>query len=220
MVPMIDDFQRIYDISLPVITNMPVWPGSQKFSLTWVKKEETDGVNESHISLNSHTGTHIDMPYHFMESGKRVGDILLNRLMGKAAVVEHFGAEAIGIDFLSTVTLPAGCTKLLFKTRNSSCYSSGQDKFREDYIALSPAGAEWFVRNGIDLVGIDSLSIQSFTDKENLVHKMLLGNNIIILEGLCLRDVSRGVYELIVLPLNIPEAEAAPARAILLKGGM
>jgi arylformamidase len=216
---MIENFQRIYDISLPVITNMPVWPGSQKFSLTWVKKEQTDGVNESHISLNSHTGTHIDMPYHFIESGEKMGDILLNRLMGKAAVVEHFGEEAIDIDFLSTVTLPAGCTKLLLKTRNSSYRSSGQDKFREDYIALNPAGAEWFVRNGIDLVGIDSLSIQSFTDKENLVHKMLLSNNIIILEGLCLSDVSQGVYELIVLPLNIPEAEAAPARAILLKGG-
>jgi arylformamidase len=214
---MIDRVKRIYDISIPLTEHLPVWPTSEKFNITWVKNIDQDGVNESHLSFNTHSGTHIDLPYHFLKSGKKMGDISLDRLIGKALVLEYHGDRNIGPELLSKVTLPSGCRKLLFKTLNSVKYLMEQNGFSEDYVALSLEGAEWVVKNGIDLVGIDYLSIQSFNDKDSRIHKTLLENNIVILEGLNLRDVGEGVYELFVLPLNIPEAEGAPARAILIK---
>jgi len=214
---MIDKVKRIYDISVPLTEHLPVWPTSEKFNITWVKNIDKDGVNESHLSFNTHSGTHIDLPYHFLKSGKKMGDISLERLIGKALVLEFHGDGNIGPELLSKVPLPSGCRKLLFKTLNSVKYLMEQNGFSEDYVALSLEGAEWVVKNGIDLVGIDYLSIQSFNDKDNRIHKTLLENNIVILEGLNLKDVGEGVYELFVLPLNIPEAEGAPVRAILIK---
>ena len=106
---------------------------------------------------------------------------------------------------------------MLFKTLNSFDNIIEQERFREDYVALSPEGAEWIVRNNIDLVGIDYLSIQSFGEDGDRTHKTLLENEVLILEGLDLRKVSRGIYKLIALPLSIPEAEGAPVRAVLIK---
>jgi len=215
---MFDKFKCIYDISLPLTEHLPVWPGNKKFNITWVKNIDEDGVNESHLSFNTHSGTHIDAPYHFLKTGKRIGDIPFERLIGDAMVVEFHGNGNINPEFLSNISIPSGCKKLLFKTRNSLDRIIKQSKFCEDYVALSLEGAQWVVKNGIDLVGIDYLSIQSFDDKDNRIHKTLLENNIVILEGLNLRDVGEGVYELFVFPLNIPEAEGAPVRAILIKG--
>jgi arylformamidase len=214
---MIDKVKHIYDISVPLTEYLPVWPTSEKFNITWIKNIDEDGVNESHLSFNTHSGTHIDLPYHFLKSGKKTGDISLDRLIGKAIVLECHGDGNIGSELLSKITLPSGCRKLLFKTLNSIRYLMEQKRFSEDYVALSLEGAEWVVKNGIDLVGIDYLSIQSFNDKDNRIHKTLLENNIVILEGLNLKDVGEGVYKLFVLPLNIPEAEGAPVRAILIK---
>ncbi|OGW40591.1 MAG: hypothetical protein A2Y97_05020 [Nitrospirae bacterium RBG_13_39_12] len=214
---MIDRVKRIYDISIPLTKHLPVWPTSEKFNITWVKNIDEDGVNESHLSFNTHSGTHIDLPYHFLKSGKKMGDISLDRLIGSAMVVDFRSNGNINTEFLSKISIPSGCNKLLFKTKNSLDRTIKQSKFSEDYVALSLEGAEWVVKNGIDLVGIDYLSIQNFNDKDNRIHKTLLENNIVILEGLNLKDVGEGVYELFVLPLNIPEAEGAPARAILIK---
>jgi arylformamidase len=214
---MIDKVRRIYDISIPLTEHLPVWPTSEKFNITWVKNIDEDGINESHLSFNTHSGTHIDLPYHFLKFGMKMGDISLDRLIGKALVFEYFGDRNIGPEHLNKITIPSGCTKLLFKTINSVKYLMEQNGFSEDYVALSIEGAEWVVNNGIDLVGIDYLSIQSFYDKDNQVHKTLLQNNVVILEGLNLKDVRNDLYELFVLPLNIPKAEGAPVRAILIK---
>ncbi len=214
---MIDRVKRIYDISIPLTEHLPVWPTSEKFSIAWVKNIDEDGANESKLSFNTHTGTHIDVPYHFLKEGKKIGDISLERLIGKAMVLECHSDGNIGPELLSKVTLPSGCRKLLLKTLNSVNYLMEQNGFSKDYISLNLKGAEWVVKNGIDLVGIDYLSIQSFDDKDNRIHKTLLENNIVILEGLNLRHVEEGLYDLFVLPLNIPDAEGAPARAILIK---
>jgi arylformamidase len=209
--------KRIYDISLQLSEHMPVWPASERYQLKWKKKISKDSVNESCLSLNTHTGTHIDMPYHFRDTGKRVGDIPLERLMGDALVVECPELKLITPEFLSGIDIPPGCTKILFKTLNSFDNYIEQEGFREDYVALSPEGAEWIVRNNIALVGIDYLSIQSFGEDGDRTHKTLLSNEVLILEGLDLRKVAGGVYMLVALPLSIPEAEGAPVRAILIR---
>ncbi len=209
--------KRIYDISLPLSERMPIWPTSEGYYLRWEKRVEKDGVNESCLSLNTHTGTHIDVAYHFRNSGKRVGDIPLERLIGNALVIEYREQQQIAPEFLSGIDIPSGCTKILFKTLNSFDNIIEHERFREDYVALSPEGAEWIVRNKIDLVGIDYLSIQSFGEDGDRTHKTLLENEVLILEGLDLREVSRGLYMLVALPLSIPEAEGAPVRAVLIK---
>ncbi len=210
---------RIYDISMPVSGSTVVWPTSEKFSINWVKNLKEHGVNESHISLNSHTGTHIDSPFHFLDCNKKVKDIDLNRLIGRAFVWEFSGSGAIATGSMNKVKIPSGCTKLLIKTL-SSTDPDFKKSFRENYAALDYEGAKWVVDKGIDLVGIDSLSVEKFDDRENSVHKYLLENDVIILENLNFRDVQEGLYNLVALPLNIPEAEAAPVRAILTKQGL
>jgi arylformamidase len=202
----------IIDISMPLTEDTPVWPKGVKFGITWLKNIKKNGVNESSLSFNTHTGTHLDVPYHFLEMGKRVGEIPLKNLVGKTLVVEYTGEGDIAPDFLNTLVIPSGCNKILFKTLNSLIRDA---EFRQDFIALSVEGAEWIVQKGIDLVGIDYLSIQRFDDTLNRTHKVLLKNNVLILEGLCLSYVEKGIYTLFALPLNIPDAEGAPVRAIL-----
>lgn len=211
---------QIYDISIPLSAETPVWPTSERFRLKWDKTIEKDGVNESSVCLNTHSGTHIDMPFHFLPSGKRNAEISVDRFIGDALVVEYFGSGSIRPDFLKQIEFPSECRKILFKTRNSFDNIMKQSVFREDYIALSPEGAEWITRKNIDLVGIDYLSIQSFEEKDNRTHQILLAAEVLILEGLDLRKIKGGVYRLVALPLCIPEAEAAPARAVLIKGDL
>lgn len=211
---------RIYDISIPLSAGTPVWPTSERFNLKWEKTTEKEGVNESSLCLNTHSGTHIDMPFHFHHGGKRSADISIDRYIGNALVVEYPGNGSIRPDFLKQIEIPSGCQKILFKTQNSFGKIIEQRSFQEDYIALSPEGAEWIVRNNIDLVGIDYLSIASFGEKDDRTHKILLAAEILILEGLDLRKITEGLYRLVALPLHIPEAEAAPARAVLIQGDL
>lgn len=210
---------RIFDISMPLGSDTPVWPGSEKFSLRWLKSLSQDGVNESALSLSSHTGTHIDFPAHFISGGRAAGDFHLDVLVGDVFVLDYPGESDIGVDFLESADIPQGCRRLIFKTQNSAM-SCRDGTFTEDFVALSLEGAEWVAEAGVGLVGIDYLSIQRFGEEGDRTHKILLQNDIVILEGLCLGGVSGGTYELFALPLNVPEAEGAPARAILVKREM
>lgn len=208
--------KRIYDISMPLSDMTPVWPSSKPFKIKWLKNIEKDGVNESELSFNTHTGTHIDLPFHFIKAGKTGRDLSLERLLGKAMVVEFVGKNNIDAKFLDTIDIPKDCNKLLFKTSISQ-FNPKPSTFREDYVALGRAGAKWIVDKGIDLVGIDYLSIEAYSNTDNRIHKLLLENNVIILEGLILNNVEKGYYKLLALPLSIPEAEGAPVRAVLIK---
>lgn len=208
--------KRIYDISMPLSDMTPVWPSSKPFKIKWIKNIEKNGVNESELSFNTHTGTHIDLPFHFIKDGKTVRSLCLEKLIGKALVVEFQEKRNIDVEFLKNVDIPENCTKLLFKTPNSQ-FDEYQKDFRKDYTALSLDGAKWIVERGIDLVGIDYLSIEEYSNTGNMVHEFLLKRNIVILEGLVLKHVKSGGYHLVSLPLNVPEAEAAPVRAILIE---
>jgi Predicted metal-dependent hydrolase len=109
--------------------------------------------------------------------------------------------------------------RVLFKTKNSSLWGKKPEAFYKDFIALSQSAAEYLVEKKIALVGIDYLSIEAFHAKGNLVHKLLLRNNIVILEGLNLSSIKQGEYELICLPLKLMGADGSPARALLREMG-
>lgn len=204
----------IHDISMPLGRHTPVWPTSDHFAIAWLKNHLDDGYSESALSLNSHTGTHIDFPYHFMDGGMRGGDVSLDEMVGICFVLDCHDADNIDRTLLAKANIPPHCTRLLFKTRNSLLQG---ERFSEQYVSLNPDGAQWLVERGVRLVGIDYLSIEAYRG-EGRTHKALLGNGILVLEGLALDGVAEGSYFLVALPMNIPETEGAPVRAILLQG--
>jgi len=210
---MIKSMKNIIDISLPLSVSLPTWPKSPGFELLPVAMFEEDGYNETMIRMGSHFGTHIDAPRHFLPNGLTVDQINLEDLIGQVYVAEVLNVKSISADTLELLSLPVGINRLLFKTLNSSLWSS-TNEFCKDFVALTLDGVQWLVDFGIKLVGIDYLSIQRFHDS-NRTHEKLLGAGIIVLEGLNLAKVQQGYYELTCLPLPVVGAEGAPARVIL-----
>jgi arylformamidase len=203
------------DISRPVGPETPIWPGSPGVNLVPLMQVASgDVANVSRIDIEAHTGTHIDAPRHFVEGGATVDAIDLEVLIGEVVVAEVQG-DKIGAAELERLALPMGTRRLILRTGASHDARYESAPFRQDFPALTADGARWVVEHGIDLIGIDYLSIQRFDDPPD-VHHVLLDAGVVILEGLRLTDVAPGVYTLVCLPLHVIGAEAAPARAILL----
>jgi arylformamidase len=203
---------RIFDISVPLAAGLPTWPGDPCLSLEPVLQlEKGDGAQVSRITLGDHSGTHLDTPAHMLENGATLDDIPLSQLLGRALVADLRGCAEIGLAELAGLPL-AGEERLLLRTDNSALWTNPE--FCPDFIALTAEGAQYLVSNGIRLVGIDYLSIESFHG-DGAVHRTLLGNGVVILEGLNLSEVPAGRYELVCLPLRIAGGAGAPARAVL-----
>jgi arylformamidase len=208
---------KIIDISMPVSSETPLWPGDPKVELArYSKIEEGDGVNVSRISMSVHTGTHVDAPYHFFQKGAKVDTLPLDVLIGKVQVV-YFddGIEEINASVIEKQKINWDINRIIFKTHNSIRRAVENQEFDRNYVALTADGAEYLVDKNIRLVGIDYLSIGLFT-RPIKTHKILLKAGVIILEGLNLADVSAGEYELICLPVKLVGADGAPARAVLI----
>ncbi len=208
---------KLFDISLSLSSDLPVWPGSQVFKLEPVHRLSDGGhCNESAYSANIHTGTHIDVPWHFLNDGDKTDSIKLEQLIGTALVVWLPGVRRITPDILESIKLPQGTVRLLFRTDNSKLWAQSVSEFQNDFVALTAEAADWLAEAGIGLVGIDYLSIQLFEDSSR-THQSLLEAGIVILEGLNLHGIEPGSYELVCLPLAIHGADGAPARAVLRK---
>jgi arylformamidase len=197
---------------------LPVWPGDASIELAAVMRlSEGDEANVSRLACSVHSGTHIDAPAHFIEDGATVDQLPLDILRGRAVVVDIPQADKITARLLETLPLPPRTTRLLLKTRNSDLWADPAHRFHEKFVALCTDAAEWLVAEGFQLVGIDYLSIQRYKDAEPLTHRTLLSAGVVIVEGLDLRGVEPGDYELVCLPLKLAGCEGAPARAILIE---
>ena len=205
----------LHDVSVPLREGMPIWPGSTGYSRRLALGiARGDGVNASVITMDVHTGTHIDAPLHFVEDGSDTEGISLDTLIGPATVADVGDAESITGDYLANLGIPHDCTRLILKTRNSTYWQSDSESFRDDFVALTGDAAVWVVDRGIKLIGVDYLSVQRYSDGPE-VHLHLLRNDVVIVEGLNLIDVLPGPYELNCLPLRLQGSEGAPARVIL-----
>ncbi len=209
---------KIFDISLSIAPNLPVWPGDPEvvFSQT-MSLEAGDVANVSHISCCVHTGTHVDAPCHFINGGATVDQLPLDVLIGPAYVGNLPDVVEVSPADLEQMKIPHHMLRLLLRTRNSELWAHGTTEFIPDYVALTPQAAEWVVDRGIRLVGVDYLSVQRFRDPEPTTHRTLLAAGVIILEGLNLSNVPAGLYQLICLPLKLVGSDGAPARAVLLE---
>lgn len=167
--------------------------------------------------MGTHTGTHVDPPLHFLEGGDPADELPLEVLIGECVVADLRGCKAnIGAEELEGLGL-LRTTRLLFKTLNSKIWEWGAESFPEQYVALTPEGAEWVIQRGIRLVGTDFLSIEARGAPGHPTHTTLLKAGVVILEGLNLAEVEPGAYELICLPLRIQGGDGAPARAVLVE---
>ena len=205
----------IYDVTVPITNTMPVWPGDPGVDLlpkSHESRDKTHLVSVTAIAMGSHTGTHIDAPFHMIQGGKPLHEFSLEILVGRATVFEIPRVRSIGRADLERFDW-TGVQRVLFKTDNSAHWQDG--KFHEEFVYLEPAGAEFLVGRGVRLVGIDYLSIDKFRSEAHPTHFVLLSKNILILEGLNLRTVTSGQYTLYALPLNLQDADGAPARVIL-----
>jgi arylformamidase len=206
---------RIYDISLPISPELPVWPGDPSVVLErFARIEDGETANVSRIAMGVHTGTHVDAPYHFLANGSKVEQMQLKILIGRAYVVHLPEVEMITADVLQAADIPPRTRRLLFKTRNSEHWSKSTPGFQKNFVALCADGANYLVERGVRLVGVDYLSVAPF-DAAVPTHQVLLDAGVIIVEGLDLSKVAQGRYTLYCLPLYLKGAEGAPARAIL-----
>ncbi len=202
------------DISAPIEATMPTFEGDPPVRIELVKSlARGDVCNLTRIDMGAHSGTHIDAPVHFVEGGASSERIPLDAVIGPAWVVDAAGQRGpISADDVDRFAIPAGETRLLFRTPNSRLWD--RPGFQTGFVGLDPTGAAALVGRRPVLVGIDYLSIAPFGEPTP-THRALLAAGIVVLEGLDLRAVEPGPYELVCLPLRIVGSDGAPARALL-----
>lgn len=204
------------DITFPISTQLPKWHGSIGFEMHWQMRMPQETNNLSYFTIDTHLGTHLDAPLHFVTNGKSVEELSFDKLIGAAFVLEIRGLKSITAKHLQESNIPLACKKLLLKTDNQFYWKQKNPDFQEDFCSIDASGAQWLVDRGIHLIGIDYLSIQRFNDGPE-THQILLKNEIVILETINLENVVQGWYDLICLPLKLEGLEGSPVRAILKK---
>lgn len=203
---------KLIDVTVPLDAALPVYPGNTPFSLEPIKRiAEGGSSNVSSLHLSAHTGTHVDAPRHFFDGADGADALPLELLMGRARVLEVTTLRGIGPDDLRGVQ-PEDL-RVLLKTRNSRLW--GHSEFQQDYVGVTAEGATYLVNHGVKVLGVDYLSVEEFRRPGAPAHHILLGAGVIVIEGLNLRGVEPGSYELFCLPLRIVGADGAPARVVL-----
>jgi arylformamidase len=211
---------KIHDVSLVLRPDMVTWPGEPGPKVEPLRRiAKGDSANVSVVSFSDHTGTHVDPPIHFLESGNTVDRLPLDALVGPCVVVAFDGPGHVSGEWLDRATLPARTERILFKTPNSARWADPTASFTRDFTTMNASAGKWCVDHGVKLVGIDYLSIEpQGPEKAGYpVHKTLLGANVVIIEGLDLRGVAPGTYELVCAPLKILDGDGAPARVFLIE---
>ncbi len=195
----------------------PIYEGDAPMRFDFLKNmKQGDKLTLSAYSLGAHSGTHIDAPMHFIANGAPIDEVALEPLIGAARVI----AIPDSVQAIDAAELTKhdwrGARRVLFRTR-SSLRSWMDSAFHKDFAYIAPDAAQLLADAGVVLVGVDYISAEQFGAAAPRTHQILLGRGIPIVEGLDLRPVQAGDYDLIVLPLKVKGHEGAPARAIVRK---
>lgn len=201
----------LYDITPLVSPRLPVWPGDTPLSrevLCDLNRGDTVTLSTLHATV--HLGAHADAPSHYGAAAPAIHERSLDYYLGPCQVVKI--AAVPGTDIASTLLpQPIQAPRVLLATGTFPA----PERFNEDFAALTPELVEALHHQGVKLIGVDTPSVDRFTSKNLPVHKTFLKYDMAILEGLVLRDVPEGVYELIALPLRLLDFDASPVRAVL-----
>jgi len=203
------------DITVPMRTGMVHWPGDPEIRIDRVlDMGRGDSCNVSHMSLGTHTGTHMDPPLHYLADGPGLDEMPLSTSIGPARVIEIQDPRSIKPYELLAADIEPN-ERVLFKTRNSTRVWK-TDAFVEDFVSISIEAAEYLATTGVQLVGVDYLSVGPYQGDAGVsIHHRLLEAGIWLVEGLDLSRVQPGPYELVCLPLRIAHGDGSPARAVL-----
>ena len=207
------------DLSLTISDSIPNFPGSPKTQfLPWSNLKE-DGYNLELLFLSSHTGTHMDAPYHFIKNGAKIHEIPVRRLSGNAVLIKIHKNKNQAITKEDIISFE----KENYKIQDHSSvvfYTGWQKNLNKDFYfqtnpGLSKSAATYLALKNLNLVGIDSPSIDLGTNKQFIAHKILAKKNILIVENLSnLNKIKYNNFNFVILPLNLKDATGSPVRAI------
>jgi arylformamidase len=202
---------KMYDITVPIFEGMPVYKNKPEKQPKFEKATNAH-VTESRLSIDVHTGTHIDAPLHMINDGDTFETIDLEKLVGTCKVFDLTKVDGgITADHLQEFDI-AENDFILFKTKNSN-----DEGFNFEFIYLAECGAKLLAEKKIRGVGIDALGVER-SQEGHPTHKTLFGSQIIVIEGLQLKDVDEGTYFMVAAPLKLIGTDAAPARVLLFEG--
>ena len=206
--------KQLWDISPPISPDSPIFPGDEPYSLRWTARlSSTCPVNLSAISLSPHVGAHADAPLHYADDGADAARVDLHAYLGPCRVIHAIGCgPLIRIEHLQHAVstdrpLPP---RVLVR-----CMQKADTAWNPDFTAYHPDTVAWLAAQGVQLIGLDTPSVDPASSKTLDSHQQLLRLDLRVLENLVLYEVPEGDYELIALPLKLAGACASPVRAVL-----
>jgi arylformamidase len=204
--------RRLWDITPPVSTRTPVWPGDTAFQHepAW-QMDEHCPVNVGRITLSPHTGAHADAPLHYAADGAPIGEVALEPYLGPCRVIHCIGAAPAVQPAQIAHALDGVPPRVLLRTYATA--PTGQ--WDPAFCAVAADTIALLARHGVRLIGIDTPSLDPQESKTMEAHRAVRAHGMAILEGLVLDDVPANDYELIALPLKFAELDASPVRAVL-----
>ena len=206
----------LIDISIPMSSTTPPWPGDVPFSCGWTcRRERGDSVNLGAITTSLHVGTHADAPVHVESEWGASESLPAEVFVGECVVIalpdDHAITQDISVSLLAALLGERRNIRVLLRTG----YSIAHGVFPDDWPTLSVESAQWLLDRGMRLWGSDAPSADRRTSQTLLVHHALFAANAYVLENLALEGVAPGRYELLAQPLAVHGADAAPVRAML-----
>lgn len=206
---------QIIDISPTIQPETAVWPGDVSFSRNvCLDMKEGANLTLSSVTTTVHVGAHADAPNHYQKDGAAIDKCALEPYYGPCQVITVNIERSLRIypsDLSATIQAP----RVLFRTRSFP----DPNQFNEDFNSLSPELVDMLHSHGVVLIGLDTPSIDPFSDKDLASHNAIARTGIRNLEGLILDHVEDGLYTLLALPLKIAGADASPIRAALIVQG-
>jgi len=204
--------KKLWDISAPVQTGTPVFPGDTPYQQRWAANLGPGcPVNVSTLTLSPHVGTHADAPLHYEAQGASTGELDLTPYLGPCRVIHAIGAGPLVQWSHLAHALDQLPARVLVRTYSRMPV----DRWDPHLTAFAPQTIERLAALGIVLVGIDTASIDPADSKTLDSHQVIRRLNLRVLENLVLDEVPEGDYELIALPLKLMTADASPVRAVL-----
>jgi arylformamidase len=210
---------KTVDLTLEITSDMITFPGyPMPIFIKWSKFEIQSYISEV-MFLSTHTGTHMDAPFHFNPNGQTIDQVEVNRYVCNNAILIKIQKNANEIITSDDLTRNS---KYEIKEKDTIVFSTGwekQIKQKDNYMrnnpGLSKDAAEYLVEKKVNAVGIDSPSIDIGIDSGFIAHKTLLSNGILVIENLCnLYKFINGKFTLLVIPLKLAGASGSPIRAI------
>ena len=202
---------KMYDVSAPIFNGMAVYKNKEE-KQPEINTTTNGHVTESRLSLDVHTGTHVDAPLHMMNDGATFESINQEDLVGKAKVIDVTNVKgAISDKDIESEDIQEG-DFILFKSQNSF-----EEEFNFDFVFVGEDAARYLAERNIRGVGVDGLGIER-SQPEHPTHRSLFDKDVIIMEGLRLKDVAAGEYFMVAAPLKLQGTDASPARVLLFEG--